>query len=35
MAYEIGVGDGELWACSKGLHLYDIYFEVAEQLRML
>ncbi|RJP23071.1 MAG: thymidylate synthase [Candidatus Abyssobacteria bacterium SURF_5] len=34
MAYEIGVDDGELWACSKGLHLYDIYFSVAEQLRM-
>ena len=34
MAYEIGVEDGELIACSKGLHLYDIYFEVAQQLKI-
>ena len=34
LAYEIGVEDGELWACSKGLHLYDMYFDVAEQLRV-
>jgi len=33
MAYEIDVEDGELWACSKGLHLYDMYFDIAEQLR--
>ncbi len=33
LAYEIGVEDGELWAVSKGLHLYDMYFGVAEQLR--
>jgi len=35
LSYEIGVEDGELWACSKGLHLYDMYFDVAEQLRVL
>ena len=34
MAYEIGIEDGELIACSKGLHLYDIYFEVAQQLKV-
>lgn len=33
IAYEIDVEDGELWACSKGLHLYDMYFDIAEQLR--
>ena len=35
LAYEIGVEDGELWACSKGLHLYDMYFEIASQLEVL
>jgi len=30
MADEIGVGDGELIASSKGLHLYDYIFEIAE-----
>ena len=29
MASEIGVGDGDLIACSKGLHLYDHCWEVA------
>ena len=29
MADEIGVGDGELIACSKGLHLYDYSWELA------
>jgi thymidylate synthase len=29
MASEIGVGDGELIACSKGLHLYDYCWDYA------
>jgi thymidylate synthase len=30
MAEEIGVGDGEMMACSKGLHLYDHCWSYAE-----
>jgi thymidylate synthase len=30
MAEEIGVGDGEIIACSKGLHLYDYSWELAK-----
>jgi len=30
MAGEIGVGDGEIIASSKGLHLYDYTFELAK-----
>jgi len=32
MAKEIGVEDGEIIACSKGLHLYDHCWELAEAL---
>lgn len=32
MANEIGIEDGELIACSKGLHLYDHCWELAEAL---
>jgi thymidylate synthase len=32
MASEIGVKDGELIACSKGLHLYDYTWEYAKQV---
>lgn len=32
MAQRIGVDDGELIACSKGLHLYDYQFEWAKKL---
>lgn len=31
MAEEIGVGNGELIACSKGLHLYEYAWELAKQ----
>ncbi len=31
MAGQIGVGDGEIVACSKGLHLYDYQFEWAQR----
>ena len=34
MAQEIGVGDGEIVAASKGLHLYDYAWELA-RLRAL
>ncbi|PIQ89232.1 MAG: hypothetical protein COV72_04140, partial [Candidatus Omnitrophica bacterium CG11_big_fil_rev_8_21_14_0_20_42_13] len=30
MAEEIGVGDGEIIAVSKGLHLYDYSWELAK-----
>ena len=30
----VEVEDGELWACSKGLHLYDKYFNVASELEV-
>jgi thymidylate synthase len=30
MAQEIGVGDGEIIACSKGLHLYDYSWDLAK-----
>lgn len=33
MAAEIGVGDGEIIASSKGLHLYDYTWELAEIIR--
>ena len=33
MAAEIGVGDGEIIAASKGLHLYHYVWELAECLR--
>lgn len=33
MAHEIGVEDGEIIASSKGLHIYDSMWEIAEQLR--
>ena len=32
MGSELGVEDGELIACSKGLHLYEHHFKLAEQL---
>lgn len=32
MANEIGVEDGEIIACSKGLHLYDYQWELAKQV---
>lgn len=32
-ATEIGVGNGEIIASSKGLHLYDYVFEIAEAIR--
>lgn len=31
MAKQIGTGDGEIIACSKGLHLYDYQFEWAKK----
>jgi thymidylate synthase len=34
MAAEIGVEDGEIIASSKGLHLYDYVFELAEMRTM-
>ena len=34
IANEIGVGDGEIIASSKGLHLYDYSFDLAKCLRM-
>lgn len=34
MAENIGVGDGEMVASSKGLHLYDHCFDIAKVLRM-
>jgi len=34
IASEIGVGDGEIIATSKGLHLYDYSFDLAKCLRM-
>ncbi len=33
MASEIGVEDGEIIACSKGLHIYDYVWELAECIR--
>ena len=30
MANEIGVEDGELIACSKGMHLYDFHWELGK-----
>ncbi|RLB87324.1 MAG: thymidylate synthase [Deltaproteobacteria bacterium] len=33
MAMEIGVENGEIVACSKGLHLYSYIFEIAELVR--
>lgn len=32
MASEIGIADGELIACSKGLHLYDHCYELAKKV---
>jgi thymidylate synthase len=34
VAAEIGVGDGEIIASSKGLHIYDYSFDLAKCLRM-
>lgn len=34
IAAEIGVEDGIIYACSKGLHLYDYSFDLAKMLRM-
>jgi thymidylate synthase len=34
IAAEIGVGDGEMIASSKGLHLYDYSFDLVKCLRM-
>ena len=33
MASMIGVNDGELIACSKGLHLYDHFWKIADMVR--
>jgi len=33
MAYRIGVDNGEIIASSKGLHIYDYVFEIAEAIR--